>query len=113
MRLLWSRSGVVVNGPVTAKMVPAADRLPNLLRAVETPRTRVPDLIGHERITVALDGFGQHFGRSRKLYAPQVIPDVVGYADVCPNHTRFSPNLVFLAPSGNHGRGEALAERQS
>jgi hypothetical protein len=86
----------VVHGPVTAKVVPAADRLPNLFRAVETPRTRVPDLVGHERITVALDGFGHHFGRSRKLYAPQVIPDVVGYADVCPNHARFSPDLVCL-----------------
>jgi hypothetical protein len=76
-------------------MVPAADRLPNLLRAVETPRTRVPDLVRHERIAVALDGFGHHFRRSRKLYAPQVIPDVVGNADVCPNHMRFSPNLAF------------------
>src|SRR5215217_616305 len=111
MRLLRSRSGVVVNGSVTAKMVPAADRLPNLLRAVETPRTRVPDLIGHERITVTLDGFGHHFRRGWKLYALQVIPDVVGYADVCPNHMRFSPGLAFLAPSGNHGRGEVLAER--
>jgi hypothetical protein len=85
----------MVNGPVTAKMVPAAERLPNFLRAVETPRTRVSDLIGHERITVALDGLGHHFGRSRKLYAPQVIPDVVGYAVVGRKHTRFSPNLTF------------------
>src|SRR5919112_5353916 len=104
MRLLWSRSGVVVNGPVTAKMVPAADRLPNLLRAVETPGTRVPDLIGHERITVALDGFGHLFGRSRKLYAPQIMPDVVGYDIVGPNHMRFSPNLESVDPSGEHGR---------
>ena len=95
MRLLESRSGTVVIGPVTTKMVPSADGLPNLLRAVETPRTRVPDLVGHERITVTLDGLGHLFGRGRKLYAPQVMSNVVRYADVCPNHTRFSPDLAF------------------
>jgi hypothetical protein len=63
-------------------MVSAADRLPNFLRAVETPRTRIPELIGHERITVAVAGFGHHFRRSGKLYAPQVMPEVVGCAYV-------------------------------